>query len=226
MRMPDALIVADGDVPSRATIDRLFAPAAQRDLLVIAADGGALKAVALGLRLQVVVGDADSLSSADADRLRADGVEVLVFPPDKDESDTELAVREALHRGAERLVIVGAFGGRRFEHALANVLLLTLPELRGRDVCLADGASVLRVLFGGERLEITGQPGDYVSLLPLTEEAAGVTTEGLAYPLLGATLSQGPARGLSNELSGVRASVSLDAGRLAVIHTQREQESL
>lgn len=218
--MPDALIVADGDVPSRAVIDRLIDPAAQRDLIVVAADGGALKAVALGLRPQVVVGDADSLSAADTARLRSDGVEVLVFSPTKDESDTELAVREALRRGAQRLVIVGAFGGRRFEHALANVLLLTLPELRGRDACLADGASVVRVLFGGERLEITGEPGDFLSLLPLTEEAAGVTTDGLAYPLGGATLSQGPARGLSNELSGDRASVSLDAGRLAVIHTR------
>lgn len=220
--MPDALIVADGDVPSRATIDLLIDHAAQRDLIVVAADGGALKAVALGLRPNVVVGDADSLSAEDVARLRADGVEVLVFPPDKDESDTELAVREALRRGAQRLIIVGAFGGRRFEHTLANVLLLTLPELRGRDACLADGASVVRVLFGGERLEITGEPRDFVSLLPLTKQASGVTTEGLAYPLAGATLNQGPARGLSNELSGVRATVSLDAGRLAVIHTRRE----
>ena len=223
--MPDALIVADGDVPSRATIDRLIGPDGRRNLFVIAADGGALKAGALGLRPNVVVGDADSLTDADVDRLRADGVEVLTFPSAKDESDTELAVREALRRGAERLVIVGAFGGRRFEHALANVLLLTLPELRGHDACLADGASVLRVLFGGERLEITGEVGDNVSLLPLTEEAAGVTTDGLSYALTGATLRQGPARGLSNELSGARASVSLDAGRLAVIHTRREMET-
>ncbi|MEP7158043.1 MAG: thiamine diphosphokinase [Chloroflexota bacterium] len=218
--MPDALIVADGDVPSRAAIDRLVGNGAPADLLIIGADGGALKAAALGLRPNVVVGDTDSLSDSDADKLRAEGVEVLVYPRDKDESDTELAVREALHRGAERLVIVGAFGGRRFEHALANVLLMTLPELRGRDACLADGASVLRVLFDGEHVEITGQPGDYVSLLPLTEQAVGVSTDGLAYPLSGATLSQGPTRGLSNELSGVRASVSLDAGRLAVIHTR------
>jgi thiamine pyrophosphokinase len=223
--VPDVLIVADGDVPSRAAIDRLIDPAAQRDLLVIAADGGALKAEALGLPPHVVVGDADSLSGPDVTRLRDSGAEVLVFPPAKDESDTELAVREALNRGATRLVIVGAFGGRRFEHALANVLLLTLPELRGRDVCLADGTSVLRIVFGGERLEINGERGDYVSLLPLTEEAAGVTTDGLAYPLAGATIRQGPARGLSNELSGVRASVSLDAGRLAVIHTERELET-
>jgi thiamine pyrophosphokinase len=223
--VPTALIVADGDVASRAAIDRLIVDVPAADLLVIGADGGALKAVTLGLRPHVVVGDADSLTAADADRLRADGVKVLVYPPAKDQSDTELAVREALKRGATRLVIVGAFGGRRIEHTLANVLLLTLPELRGRDACLADGASVLRVLFGGERLEISGDVGDYVSLLPLTEEASGVTTEGLSFALTDATLTQGPARGLSNELSGVRASVSLEAGRLAVIHTRREMES-
>jgi len=226
--VPIALIVADGDVPTRAAIDELIADVAPADLLVMAADGGALKASALGLRPHVVVGDADSLTADEADVFRRDGAEVLVYPRAKDESDTELCVREALRRGAERLVIVGAFGGRRLEHTLANVLLLTLPELHGpegRDACLADGASVLRVLLGGERLEIHGVARDFVSLLPLTEEATGVTTEGLAYPLRDATLQQGPARGLSNEMTTDRASVSLAAGRLAVIHTRQEMES-
>jgi thiamine pyrophosphokinase len=217
-----ALIVADGDVPSRAAIDELLGGVAPADLLVLAADGGALKATALGLSPQVVVGDADSLSDDDVAELRRGGAEVLVFPRDKDESDTQLAVREAMRRGAERLVVVGAFGGKRVEHTLANILLLTLPELRGRDASLADGASVLRVLFGGERLEINGRPRDYVSLLPLSEQASGVTTEGLAYPLRDATLRQGPARGLSNEMTTERAGVSLAAGRLAVIHTRGE----
>jgi len=216
-----ALIVADGDLPSRAALDRLLEPAGQR--LVVAADGGALKAEQAGLRPHVVVGDADSLSPAEIERLRAADVEVVVHSPAKDHSDTELAVREAISRGASSVLIVGAFGGRRIEHTLANVLLLATPDLAAHNIRLADEASVLRVLTGPARLEVEGEAGDYVSLLPLTELVSGVATDGLAYPLVDAQLFQGPTRGLSNELIGTTASVSVATGRLAVVHTRRSE---
>lgn len=219
--MDVALIVADGDVPTRAAIERLVGRAMD-GMLVIAADGGALKAEALGLPPAVVVGDADSLAPNQVERLRHAGAEVLIHPAAKDESDTELAVVEALRRGATRLVIIGCLGGKRFEHSLANVLLLALPELRGIDACLADGASTVRVLVDGERLELDGQPGDFVSLLPLSPQVVGVSTSGLAYALEDAVLDQGPARGLSNEMTSSAAGVSVSQGRLAVIHTRRE----
>jgi thiamine pyrophosphokinase len=143
-----ALIVADGDMPARDVIDRLIG-SPDDGLLIVAADGGSLKAEQRGLSVQVTVGDVDSLAPAEVDRLRGAGVEVIVHPAAKDESDTELAVREAIRRGAQSIVVVGAFGGRRIEHTLANVLLLTLPELAGMDVVLADGASTVRAISGG-----------------------------------------------------------------------------
>jgi thiamine pyrophosphokinase len=219
-----ALIVADGDTPHRAALARLLSES-PGEPLVIAADGGALKAESLGLRPQVVVGDSDSLTDAHAQRLRAQGAEVIVHPAAKDESDTELAVREALRRGAARVVIIGAFGGWRIEHTLANVLLLAMPELVGVDACLADARSTVRVLSGPGELTVNGGEGDYLSLLPLTVEARGVTTRGLLYPLSDAVLVQGPARGLSNELAARSATVSLDDGRLAVIHTIRSERT-
>ena len=214
----EALIVADGDVPTREAVDRLLTPHGAD--LVVAADGGALKAEALGFRVDVVVGDSDSLAPAHVERLRAAGAEVVVHPVAKDESDTELAVREAIGRGATALTIVGAFGGARLEHTIANVLLLALPDLAGRDARLADGASEVRLLDGDATLTIDGQPGDFVSLLPLAPVVAGVTTDGLAYPLQDESLTQGPARGLSNVLTGGRATVSARTGRLLVVHTR------
>jgi thiamine pyrophosphokinase len=215
-----AIIVADGDV-SGLRLDDLRGHASDR--LVIAADGGALKALGLGLRPDVVIGDADSLTADQLADLRARGMEVIVHPAHKDESDTELCVREALRRGADEIVIVGAFGGPRIEHAIANLLLLTLPELIGRDVRIVNGPSDIQVITGGTResLQVVGVAGDYVSLLPLTERVDGVTTDGLRYPLAAATLDQGPTRGLSNELDSATATVSVTAGRLAVIHTAR-----
>lgn len=215
-----ALLVADGDVPDRAEVDRLLGGAPQ---LVIAADGGALKADALGYAAHVVVGDADSLDPAHIEQLRATGAEVVIHPAAKDESDTELALNEALTRGATHVVIVGAFGGKRLEHTLANILLLASERLAGRDICLADGASTLRVMHDDESLEIAGEPTDYVSLMPLTEHVSGVTTLGLRYPLTDETLQQGPARGLSNELTHASATIRINRGRLAVIHTRRTE---
>jgi thiamine pyrophosphokinase len=193
--------------------------------LVVAADGGAIKAEQLGLTPHVVVGDGDSLPAARADELRGAGVEVLMHPVAKDESDTELAVREALSRGATSITVLGAFGGARLEHSIANLLLLTLPELAGVDACLVDGPSTVRVigLTGRARLEVRGVPQDFVSLLPLSDAVAGITTGGLRFPLTEATLSQGPARGLSNELIAAHGSVTTRSGRLAVVHTVRTE---
>jgi thiamine pyrophosphokinase len=193
--------------------------------IVVAADGGLRKAEAIGLRADVVVGDADSLAPELVEAAQKAGIEVQRHPPEKDESDTELAVREAVRRGARTVAILGALGGQRFDHALANVLLLANPEIEA-DLALIDGPTTVRVIgrHGAETAEIEGARGDLVSLLPLSEEATGVTTDGLAYPLAHATLRQGPTLGLSNELISSRASVSVGRGRLAVIHTRQETQ--
>lgn len=215
------LIVADGDVPTRAALTALLGTDAPA--LVIAADGGALKALELGFVPHVVIGDADSLATADLDRLRGLGAEVIVHPTDKDESDTELCLREAVACGADELLIVGGFGGRRIEHTVANLLLLCLPELAGCDACLADGVSVVRLLGAGHTLTISGESGDFVSLLPLVPLVEGVTTDGLDFALIDEALVQGLARGLSNVMSGRTATVSLRSGRLLVVHTRNSQ---
>jgi thiamine pyrophosphokinase len=75
---------------------------------------------------------------------------------------------------------------------------------------------------GAERLDIEGAAGDLLSLLALSEEVSGVTTDGLVYPLANANLRQGPTLGLSNEFVGSRASVTVKRGRLAVVHARRE----
>jgi thiamine pyrophosphokinase len=217
-----ALIVADGEVRLGSALETALSGVD----LIVAADGGARKAAGLGLRPQVVVGDGDSLSSDAADELRLGGVEVIIHPVEKDESDAELAVREALSRGATSLVVLGVFGGQRVEHTIANLLLLTLPEVAAIDASLVDGPSTVRVIgvTGSGQLTIHGEPGDFVSLLPLSEKVTGVTTDGMRYPLADATLTQGATRGLSNELLDLVGAVRIREGRLAVIHTRRDED--
>ena len=97
---------------------------------------------------------------------------------------------------------------------LANIMLLTLPELAGRDVRLVAGQQTLW-LIGPASIRSTGAPGDTISLIPLAGDAHNVRTEDLEYPLRGETLRFGPARGVSNVMQGRSARVSLDAGLLA-----------
>jgi len=222
-----ALVVADGDVPPRRDMDAGW-PGWDRDLgLVVAADGGWDKAAALGLRPSLLVGDADSLAEARFAEAAAQGVEVERSPVAKDESDAELALRAALQRGAGRVTILGALGGERFDHALANVCLLALPDPEATQVELLDSRTRVRLLRGpaqGDKpapMELPGAVGDLVSLLPIGGPAEGVTTEGLLYPLADEILPAGPARGLSNVRTSPVANVSLRHGTLVVAETRQ-----
>lgn len=208
-----AVVVAHGDaVPA----DRAVAAAAD---LLIAADGGALRCASWGLVPHVVIGDLDSLPASLAGESKRT-VEVLPHSAAKDESDTELAVRCALRRGADEFVLLGALGGDRLDHALANVLLLASRELRGRGGSAVRGATVVRALHGGDRLALAGAAGDLVTVLPLGIDARAVRTEGLRYPLSGEDLRAGAARGLSNVVERPPAAVSLEEGVLVVIETR------
>jgi thiamine pyrophosphokinase len=221
-----ALIVADGDVPSRGTLDAAWPGWAEGIGLIVAADGGWEKACALGLRPHLLVGDGDSLPEGRLATLAAEGVAIESSPEDKDESDAELALLAALRRGASHATILGALGGNRFDHALANVCLLSLPKAGAAEVELLDGTTRIRLLRApgpsGEAAlcDLAGATGDLVSLLPLGAPALGVTTAGLLYPLADETLTPGPARGLSNVRLSTRAQVSIKHGRLLVIETR------
>lgn len=221
---PRALVVADGDVPDRAALDAAW-PGWSDVAFVVAADGGAVRAERLGLRLDLVVGDADSLADADASRIEAAGVSMIRVATAKNESDTELAVLAAVARGCRRVTILGAFGGSRFDHALANVGLLALPALDGKGELLDERTRVTLLAAPGRdggpvRRDLHGPVGDLVSLLPVLGDALGVTTEGLEYPLRDEPLPAGPARGLSNVRVAGPAAVTLRHGRLLIVETR------
>jgi thiamine pyrophosphokinase len=220
-----ALVLAGGFGPSRTELDATWPGWADGLELVIAADAGALLAGPLGVRLDLIVGDADSLGEPGLAAFAGQGIAIDRSPSDKDESDLELALRAAIGRGARAIVVLGAFGGR-VDHLLVNVSLLALPGLAGREVTLLDGRTRVRLVDGTPagpvRLDLTHRPGALVTLLPFEGSADGVTTGGLRWPLAGATLEPGSSLGLSNEVLGLRppeAWVEIRAGRLLVIET-------
>jgi thiamine pyrophosphokinase len=214
-----AVIVASGDV-AHDDVRHLDGAA-----LVVAADGGAASLDALGRRPHLLVGDLDSVDPGLVQRLEADGIRVERHPVDKEASDTELAVGAAAEAGATEIVVLGALGGARVDHALANVLLLADPDFADRDIRIVNGATTIRVVTGGRRLELAGSVGDLVTLLPVGGPAHGVTTTGLRWALNGASLAMGRSRGLSNEVSSIPASVSVGDGSLLVIETTIERST-
>jgi thiamine pyrophosphokinase len=224
-----AIVVADGDVPDRATLDAAW-PGWDADVTdVIAADGGYARAVRLGLRPDLLVGDLDSLSAVALAAAVADGVMIHRAAVAKDESDAEMALLEAVRRGATRITVLGAFGGPRLDHALANLWVLAHPFLAATRVVLLDGTTRARLLVApGADPEAAGEPmsarlpgpvGGLVTLLPFGGDAVGVTTRGLRYPLRNETLNAGPARGLSNVREADDAAVTLAAGCLLIVET-------
>jgi thiamine pyrophosphokinase len=215
------VVVADGDVPPRETLDAAWPGWADGVGAVVAADGGLVRAPIAGLRPTLLVGDLDSLDPADVVAAEAAGLPVHRAATDKDESDTELALLDAARMGAERITVLGAFGGR----AVRWPMLLAHPALRAGELVLLDGVSrvTLIVAPGPDGSAVTrplaGPVGATLSLIPLGGDVAGVTTLGLRYPLADEPLVVGPARGLSNVRDSAGAAVTVRAGRLLVVET-------
>lgn len=203
--------VADGDLRHLDDAD-----------MVVAADGGAATVERAGHRVDLLVGDLDSAAPALVERLEAAGTRVDRHPSDKDASDTELALRAAVGAGASAVILLGATGGGRLDHELANVLLLADPAFAGFDLRLVRGSTTLRVARGGASLPLEAPAGGIVTLLPIGGDVDGVTTEGLRWALDGATLRVGRSRGLSNEVVGSPASVRAARGTLLVVETVNE----
>lgn len=213
-----ALVVADGSVPPVTILDAVWPGWSVGIDVVVAADGGARHATALGRRLDLWVGDGDSIEADELAAIAAAGIPVQRSPVDKDESDTELALLAALDAGAARITILGALGGARLDHELANVWLLGHPRLVGCDVRLLDAAVRMR-LVGSGRADLGGRIGDLVSLLPFAGDATGLVTEGLRFPLRDESLRSGPSRGLSNVRVSSEASLMVGSGRILVVET-------
>jgi thiamine pyrophosphokinase len=205
-----AIIIANGQIHDGDFCQSQVTPTD----LVICVDGGAGNALALGLVPDVVIGDLDSLDESLRPRLEKKHCQFIAHPARKDETDLELAVKYAAEQGVQEMLILGALG-YRLDHALANVLLLALPELRSVKVKILDGRQEVFLIRDETRIE--GQVGDTLSLLPLTEEVTGICTEGLEYPLENGTLYLGPARGVSNVLTAPQARVRVGHGLLLAV---------
>jgi thiamine pyrophosphokinase len=187
---------------------------------VIAADGGSRHASTLGLEIDLLLGDLDSIEADQRETLRAQGTQFDHFKSEKDETDLELALLNAVEQGATEIAVIGIVGNR-LDMVLSNIHLLTLDALKPVLAELWLGRQTAWLIRPpGEEFE--GAPGDTLSLIPLKGDVMGVTTTGLAYPLQGKTLFFGYTQGVSNMMEQEVCRVDMDAGILLAVHTQAD----
>ena len=180
----------------------------QEDYL-ICADSGYRHCVQLGFSPQLVLGDFDSYAGV----VQSD-CELLRYPIEKDDTDTMLAVKQALQRGYERLLLVGMLGGR-LDHSLANMQALTYLARLGCRGILAGRNENLTVVQNGQLRFLPGAKG-YLSVFCLDNAAEGIDLVGLKYTLTNASMTNDLPMGVSNEFLGLPALVRVRRGTLAV----------
>lgn len=182
--------------------------------LVIAADVGLAEANRLGVAVDLLVGDLDSVDPVDLEAFEGAGGEVRRHHEDKDATDLELAITDAIVAGAGRIVVVGGDRGR-LDHLLANAVLLASPRHAAVEVDAIFGATHLHVVRG--RRQLVGVPGELISLFALGGPAHGVRAEGVRWPLDGAVLEPGSSLGVSNRFVTERAVIEVRDGVVLAI---------
>ena len=190
-------------------LDSRLAPAPQLGDLLIAADGGYTNLKALNIRPDLVVGDFDSSP------IPTDHPNVQSLPSIKDETDVGYALGEGLSRGYRNFIILGGLGGG-LDHTMANLQLLHNMQKQGAFAILV-GDTQCATVITETALSFSFAIKGRISIFAMGGEATGVTLRGLKYPLMDEPLSPQFPLGVSNELIGLPATISVKNGSLLAI---------
>ncbi len=216
MNKKTALIISGGSIAKDflAKVFRSYCPS-----IVIAADAGLLAAHELHIPVTNIVGDFDS---AGTDILKVyenrDEIDIRRFRPEKDASDTEIALRLAIELGAADIVMAGCTG-TRLDHVWANVQLLSLARQSGVHAVILDPHNRISLIESGIVLKKEAQYGRYISLFPLGGAVEGLTLKGFKYPLDQYLLEPMDSRCVSNEMEDEEAVITYESGALIMMET-------
>lgn len=212
--MQRIIIFANGELPELDRARLLL----HSDDTIICADGGTRHALALGIQPDLIIGDMDSAEKGQLQALREADVALELFPYDKNETDLELAIHRAIELQPQQLLILAALGGR-LDQTLGNIALLSGARLSNIDVRLDDG--VEEIFLCRNQSQIQGRSGDLISLIPWQGAVTEIQTENLKWSLHHETLYPDKTRGISNQMIGDFASVSIGSGLLLIVHRRQ-----
>jgi thiamine pyrophosphokinase len=209
----NCVIVCSGTITDYLLLRKYFGKAD----LVVCADGGALHLKQFGIRPDVIVGDLDSITPECLEEYRKEKVEIVKYPVQKDMTDAEIAVELALEKGSTHITFLGAMG-TRLDHSLSNIFHLKKLYDLGVTGLVANERNEITLI--DRSILLQREEGMKVTLLPLTQVVKGVTTKGLMYPLLDATMYLGSSWGVSNEFDSETAEITLTEGLLLIVKSR------
>lgn len=178
---------------------------------IIAVDAGYAHLESCGVRPDMAMGDFDSLG------YKPTGIRVAAFPPEKDKSDLEIAFDRACALRYDEVMVYGALG-QRLDHSLANIQLFAKFSEKGMYVSAVDTDMILCMLTGPDTLDLPAYTSGRVSVFSMSDCAQGVIETGMKYALNDEPLTNRTSRGVSNELLGMPATVSVEEGTLLVMY--------
>lgn len=216
--MKDVLIVTGGKV-NISFCKEVLSKGDYTFQQVIGVDKGLESIDGLGIMPNLILGDYDSVDKMLLKKYEEKGVPILAYPPEKDYTDTHLALYEAFQCEPERILILGGTGSR-LDHVYANVGLLMLCAKRGIEGIIWDEHNRIRMLSKPYVLKKDEAFGKYVSLIPYTQQVQGIYLTGFQYPLEDATFTLGASVGISNELIGEEGTISFRNGLLIMIESR------
>ncbi len=177
---------------------------------LVCADGGAEYAMKLGLKPDRIFGDLDSIDPVVKKKYEMMEIEFVLFPVEKDKTDTHLVLDYLIDEGYQEILIGGALGGRP-DHLMGNLMLLTYCHKHGVKAILVSPTVEIQVVES--ELAIHKHNGDTFSLIPVDESIEGVTLTGFKYPLTDAKVSRESTLGISNIIITDSAKVVIGRGR-------------
>ena len=182
---------------------------------VICADSGYKHAKRLGIVPDVIVGDFDSY-----DGELPEGVEVIRTVPEKDDTDTLMAIKKAIAMGYNEISLFGALGGKRFEHTIANIQTMMYARENGCKLGIyGESTLLLQGAEDGEQNYLREDEGTYLSVFAMTESADIEYMRGVKYPLENYRMVQSFPIGVSNEITGTTADIKLKSGVVLIVMT-------
>lgn len=209
-----ALIITGGRFNKEFAVS--FLEKSKYDYL-IAVDHGLDYCEAISLIPDMIVGDFDSARAPFLEEYENKGVIIRQFQPEKDDTDTEIAIRECIKLGAD-MDILGGTGGR-IDHLLANIHNLLIALETNYEARIIDESNIIYLKNTSFQIKQEECVGKYISFIPLFGVVENLKLKGFKYPLNGYDLKPGASRCVSNELISMAGEVTFDSGCVIVINS-------